>query len=159
MKWTVKIGDFGLATVKTALKEENSKRCQPTGSILWMPPEVIKQKVCDPYSPMSDVYSFGVVLYELVSGMLPFENKEQSMILFLVGSGRLKLNINECREDTPESVRDLIKTCTQYERDKRPLFIQINQILSQIECDCVPDLKRSLSAPSLLFTLDSDHLF
>ena len=158
-KWTVKIGDFGLATVKTALEEENSKRCQPTGSILWMPPEVIKQKVCDPYTPMSDVYSFGVVLYELVTGMLPFENKEQSMILFLVGSGRLKLNINECREDTPQLVRDLLKSCTEYDRDKRPLFVQINQILGQVKCDYVPDcdLKRSQSVPNII--IHSNYLF
>ncbi|CAF0705941.1 unnamed protein product [Brachionus calyciflorus] len=151
-KWTVKIGDFGLATVKTALKEENSKKCQPTGSILWMPPEVIKQKVSDPYTQMSDVYSYGVVLYELVTGLLPFQNKEQSMILFLVGSGRLKLNINDCREDTPDEIRSLIKACTEYDRDKRPFFVEINSILNNVECDEMFDsneIKRSQSAPSL----------
>lgn len=39
-KWTVKIGDFGLATVKSAwIKENNNSgnnKGQPTGSILWM---------------------------------------------------------------------------------------------------------------------------
>lgn len=43
-KWTVKIGDFGLATVKTAAWNNNSsssavvkpRKCNPTGSILWM---------------------------------------------------------------------------------------------------------------------------
>lgn len=79
-KWTVKIGDFGLATVKSAWTKENSQKGQPTGSILWMAPEVIKQKVSDPYTQKSDVYSFGVVLYELVTGSLPFQNKEQNMV-------------------------------------------------------------------------------
>ena len=42
-KWTVKIGDFGLATVKTSAWNNNNsstaikpRKCNPTGSILWM---------------------------------------------------------------------------------------------------------------------------
>ncbi len=34
--YTVKIGDFGLATVKTHYNERGEKMRQPTGSILWM---------------------------------------------------------------------------------------------------------------------------
>ena len=35
-KWTVKIGDFGLATVKSTWTQTATKTNQPTGSILWM---------------------------------------------------------------------------------------------------------------------------
>jgi serine/threonine protein kinase len=35
-KWTVKIGDFGLATVKSTWTQTAIKTNQPTGSILWM---------------------------------------------------------------------------------------------------------------------------
>jgi len=35
-KWTVKIGDFGLATVKSKWTQTAIKTNQPTGSILWM---------------------------------------------------------------------------------------------------------------------------
>ncbi len=34
--WIVKIGDFGLATVKSAWTQNSPKSNQPTGSILWM---------------------------------------------------------------------------------------------------------------------------
>lgn len=34
--WRVKIGDFGLAAVKTVLAEGVNKQFQPTGSVLWM---------------------------------------------------------------------------------------------------------------------------
>lgn len=78
-KWTVKIGDFGLATVKSTYTQ-TAKTNQPTGSILWMAPEVITQKVADPYTHKSDVYSFAVVLYELVTGHLPYLKKEQNMV-------------------------------------------------------------------------------
>ena len=37
---TVKIGDFGLATVKCRWSGQNKVQ-QPTGSILWMSPEVV----------------------------------------------------------------------------------------------------------------------
>ena len=32
----VKIGDFGLATVKTVVTEPVTQQTQPTGSVLWM---------------------------------------------------------------------------------------------------------------------------
>ena len=79
-KWTVKIGDFGLATVKSTWTQSSAKTNQPTGSILWMAPEVITQKVPDPYTQRSDVYSYAVVLYELVTGHLPYLHKEQNMV-------------------------------------------------------------------------------
>ena len=41
---------------------------QPSGSILWMAPEVIRMQQDNPYSFQSDVYAFGIVLYELFSG-------------------------------------------------------------------------------------------
>lgn len=81
-KWTVKIGDFGLATVKAAAWTTSPDRSKnPTGSILWMAPEVINQKVPDPYTQRSDVYSFGVVLYELVTCNLPYHGKDRNQVL------------------------------------------------------------------------------
>jgi serine/threonine protein kinase len=96
---TVKIGDFGLATVKTRWSGSHQfqqpsgtcflpkiKECTSNsfvsmlGSILWMAPEVIRMKDENPYSFQSDVYAFGVVLYELFSGQLPYShisNKDQ----------------------------------------------------------------------------------
>lgn len=36
ISWRVKIGDFGLAAVKTVLAEGVNPQFQPTGSVLWM---------------------------------------------------------------------------------------------------------------------------
>jgi len=36
ISWRVKIGDFGLAAVKTVLAEGVNQQFQPTGSVLWM---------------------------------------------------------------------------------------------------------------------------
>lgn len=98
--WRVKIGDFGLAAVKTVLAEGDNQQFQPTGSVLWMvnlfahgpsrslssrllfpqAPEVIQQKDPNCYSTSSDVYAYGCVLFEMFSGKLPhapINNKEQ----------------------------------------------------------------------------------
>lgn len=64
---TVKIGDFGLATVKSRWSGSQQVE-QPTGSILWMAPEVIRMQDNNPFSFQSDVYSYGIVLYELMTG-------------------------------------------------------------------------------------------
>jgi serine/threonine protein kinase len=149
-KWTVKIGDFGLATVKSTWTQTSTKTNQPTGSILWMAPEVITQKVSDPYTQKSDVYSYGVVLYERVTAKLPFEKKEQNMILFLVGSGRLKLNPEDARSDTPNEIKELIVTCSQFDRDKRLDFVAINEKLKDLRLVKLKSkLQRAQSVPNL----------
>ncbi len=49
-------------------------------SDIYQAPEVITQKLEDPYSTKSDVYSYAVVLYEMITGKLPFMKKEQNMV-------------------------------------------------------------------------------
>lgn len=75
----MKIGDFGLATVKSRWTGGRQAQ-QPTGSILWMAPEVIRMKEEQPFTFHSDVYAFGVVLFEMFSGQLPYKtinNRDQ----------------------------------------------------------------------------------
>jgi hypothetical protein len=82
--WRVKIGDFGLAAVKTVLAQGVNKQFQPTGSVLWMSPEVIQQKDPNCYSTSADVYAYGCVLFEMFSGKLPhtpISNKEQVSLI------------------------------------------------------------------------------
>ncbi len=126
----VKIGDFGLAMMTTVNKYDllkSSNNNSLSGSILWMAPEVINQKINDYYSTKSDVYSYSVVLYEMMASKLPYMKKEQNMILFLVGSGKLKLNVNEInRTDVPNEIVELIEICSKFERNERLEFYEVN---------------------------------
>ncbi len=52
-------------------------------------------------------------------------------ILFQVGSGRLKLNPDDSRADTPDQLKELIVTCSQFEREKRLNFVQVTHSIQK----------------------------
>lgn len=158
--WTVKIGDFGLATVKT--KWNGSKQFnQPTGSILWMAPEVIRMKESNPFSFQSDVYSFGIVLFELFSCQLPYFNiNNKDQIIFMVGRGQLKPDLERCRTDSPRAMLRLIENCIAFKKEERPLFQQITATLEML-ARTLPKIQRSNSEPvvSISSYLQSEDFF
>ena len=42
--------------------------------------------------------------------------------MWLVGKGRLKLKVEQCRDDTPTAITDLIRQCTEFDHEKRSNF-------------------------------------
>uniref|UniRef100_A0A673L3H9 non-specific serine/threonine protein kinase n=1 Tax=Sinocyclocheilus rhinocerous TaxID=307959 RepID=A0A673L3H9_9TELE len=145
---TVKIGDFGLATVKSRWSGSHQFE-QLSGSILWMAPEVIRLQDKNPYSFQSDVYAFGIVLYELMSGALPYSNiNNRDQIIFMVGRGYLAPDLSKVRSNCPKAMKRLMADCLKKKREERPLF---PQILASIEllAHSLPKIHRSASEPSL----------
>ncbi|XP_069592888.1 RAF proto-oncogene serine/threonine-protein kinase isoform X2 [Ranitomeya imitator] len=145
---TVKIGDFGLATVKSRWSGSQQVE-QPTGSILWMAPEVIRMQDNNPFSFQSDVYSYGIVLYELMTGELPYSHiRDRDQIIFLVGRGCLVPDLSKLYKNCPKAMKRLVADCMQKVKEERPLF---PQILASIELlqHSLPKINRSASEPSL----------
>ncbi|MCI4390234.1 hypothetical protein PGIGA_G00120250 [Pangasianodon gigas] len=154
---TVKIGDFGLATVKTRWSGSHQVE-QPSGSILWMAPEVIRMQDSNPYSFQSDVYSYGIVLYELMTGELPYSmvaNRDQ--IIFMVGRGYLSPDLSKLYKSCPKAMKRLVADCIKKSKDDRPLF---PQILASIELlqHSLPKINRSASEPSLHRAAHTDDI-
>uniref|UniRef100_A0A8B9J9R6 RAF proto-oncogene serine/threonine-protein kinase n=1 Tax=Astyanax mexicanus TaxID=7994 RepID=A0A8B9J9R6_ASTMX len=145
---TVKIGDFGLATVKARWSGSHQVE-QPSGSILWMAPEVIRMQDNNPYSFQSDVYSYGIVLYELMTGELPYSHiANRDQIIFMVGRGHLSPDLSKLYKSCPKAMKRLVADCIKKSKEERPLF---PQILSSIELlqHALPKINRSASEPSL----------
>ncbi|XP_016939378.1 raf homolog serine/threonine-protein kinase Raf isoform X2 [Drosophila suzukii] len=145
---SVKIGDFGLATAKTRWSGEKQAN-QPTGSILWMAPEVIRMQELNPYSFQSDVYAFGIVMYELLAECLPYghiNNKDQ--ILFMVGRGLLRPDMSQVRSDAPQALKRLAEDCIKYTPKDRPLFRPLLNMLENM-LRTLPKIHRSASEPNL----------
>ncbi|KAM9829704.1 raf-1 proto-oncogene, serine/threonine kinase a isoform X2 [Syngnathus typhle] len=145
---TVKIGDFGLATVKARWSGSHQVE-QPSGSILWMAPEVIRMQDNNPYSFQSDVYSYGIVLFELMTGELPYaQTANRDQIIFMVGRGYLSPDLSKLYKNCPKAMKRLVADCIKKSKDERPLF---PQILSSIELlqHALPKINHSASEPSL----------
>jgi hypothetical protein len=53
--------------------------------------------------------------------------------MWMVGKGRLKIKVEQCRKDTPESIVNLIRQCTEFDRDLRPDFARD----VRISCFCI----------------------
>uniref|UniRef100_A0AAR2KKW3 non-specific serine/threonine protein kinase n=1 Tax=Pygocentrus nattereri TaxID=42514 RepID=A0AAR2KKW3_PYGNA len=155
--WTVKIGDFGLATVKSRWSGSQQVE-QPSGSILWMAPEVIRMQDPNPYTFQSDVYGYGVVLFELMSGTLPYSNiNNRDQIIFMVGRGYLSPDLSKLYNNCPKSMKRLIMECLKFKRDERPLFPQILVSIEQVQ-DLLPKIERSASEPSLHRAVHAEDL-
>ncbi|EPY75686.1 A-Raf proto-oncogene serine/threonine-protein kinase isoform 1-like protein [Camelus ferus] len=161
---TVKIGDFGLATVKTRWSGAQPLE-QPSGSVLWMsfadlhiPPvrsgllkaaEVIRMQDPNPYSFQSDVYAYGVVLYELMTGSLPYSHiGSRDQIIFMVGRGYLSPDLSKISSNCPKAMRRLLSDCLKFQREERPLFPQILATIELLQRS-LPKIERSASEPSL----------
>ncbi|XP_035912779.1 raf homolog serine/threonine-protein kinase Raf [Anopheles stephensi] len=149
--FSVKIGDFGLATAKVRWSGSQQSN-QPTGSILWMAPEVIRMKEQNPYSFQSDVYAFGIVLYEMLTEQLPYNhinNKDQ--ILFMVGCGKLRPDLTKVRTDCPQALKRCVEDCIKFNRDERPLFrLLLNMLENMLRT--MPKFHRSASEPNFTQT-------
>ncbi|KAK0419261.1 hypothetical protein QR680_014047 [Steinernema hermaphroditum] len=154
---SVKIGDFGLATVKSRWSGAVQHR-QLTGSVLWMAPEVIRMKDANPFSAFSDVYSYGIVLYELLTLSLPYSHiNDKDTIFFMVGRGMLKPDMSKIRPDAPKKLNNLVDQCIRFTREERKEFPQILPDLDRIS-QKMPKLTKSRSEP-LLYCGDEDFVY
>ncbi|PKC64656.1 kinase-like protein, partial [Rhizophagus irregularis] len=104
------ISDLGLCQpVKSFLKEYDIY-----GVIPFMAPEILRGKS---YTPASDIYSFSMIMWELTSGVPPFNNRAHD----------IQLSLSICKgerpkiiENTPQCYVDLMKKCWNEDPFKRP---------------------------------------
>lgn len=161
--FTVKIGDFGLATVKTRWSASGPQKIGPTGSILWMAPEVIRMREGqNPYSLESDVYSYGIVLYEMTTSTLPYtkggtSDRVSDVIIFQVGRGFLRPDLKLMRNDTPRKLRKLLTSCISVQADDRPRFPHICEALERV-LQALPRISRSRSDPGQLSKMSMEQI-
>ena len=118
---TVKVLDFGLATVLTSPSTgslaDTAVLTEPpgiSGTAPYMSPEQARGEAS---SPQTDIWSFGVVLYELLTGVSPFARPTTAETLASVlgeepDYTRLPL-------ETPGAVGRLIRRCLQKDQRER----------------------------------------
>ena len=119
---TVKVLDFGLAKAldphptgdpsqSPTLTAAATQMGVIMGTAAYMSPEQARGKVVD---KRADIWAFGVVLYEMLTGVRPFQGEDVSLTLASVMKS--DVNVTVLPGDLPETLRTVIRQCLQKDR-------------------------------------------
>jgi serine/threonine protein kinase/tetratricopeptide (TPR) repeat protein len=113
---TVKVLDFGLATMTDEGDVDHSRAGALVGTCAYMSPESIEQSAS---SPAGDVFSLGVMLYELVTGELPFRGSNAIATIMQICEGTYRPP-HEHVPELPAAVGEAIAAALQRSPTARP---------------------------------------
>jgi len=85
--------------------------------------EILRGK---PYTTASDIYSFFIIMWEFISEIPPFNDKEHDFYLAL---NICKGEHSETIENTPQCYIDLMKKCWDEDPLKRPNASELQEII------------------------------
>lgn len=112
---TVKIIDFGIATVRDSQLVSNRELTAVAGTGDYIAPEQLLGKP----SSKSDIYAFGVIAYELVTGRVPYYAKTYAE-LFALQQRAAPVKPKDLRHEIPEPAQRLICRALSFNPEQRP---------------------------------------
>ena len=125
----VKVTDFGIAKAATSSTINSSAM----GSVHYISPEQARGGYSD---ERSDIYSFGVTLFEMVTGIVPFDG--DSTVSVAVRHIQEEIPVpSTVAENIPLSIDKIILKCTQKKTERR--YQTVSELMA--------DLKKSLVMP------------
>ena len=127
----IKIIDFGTSLVY----DPNKKLDEKLGTPYYIAPEVLGKS----YGAKCDIWSIGVITYILLSGIPPFNGKDDQEIMKAVRKGKFSFS-DACWKKVSDQAKDFITQLLTLDQDKRPSAAEALQHawiteLSKIEVD------------------------
>ncbi len=112
---TVKIIDFGIATVRDSVTVTDRQSTVVAGTANYMAPEQLLGKP----ALESDIYAFGIIAYELITGRVPNYASSYAQLFALQQRG-LSVKPKDLRPDLPEAAQELIVRALSFRAGERP---------------------------------------
>lgn len=132
---TIKVMDFGIA--RFAREEGKTISDKAIGSVHYISPEQASGDVTD---EKSDIYSVGVMMYEMLTGVKPFDGDNPVSVALMHMQNEAK-PLREVNDSVPEGLEEIVMRAMQKEPSKR----------YQSASEMIKDIEEFKKNPSIVF--------
>ena len=132
---TIKVMDFGIA--RFAREEGKTISDKAIGSVHYISPEQARGDVTD---EKSDIYSVGVMMYEMLTGVKPFDG-DNPVSVALMHMQNDAAPLRSINDSVPEGLEEIVMRAMQKEASKR----------YQSASEMIKDIEEFKKNPSIVF--------